>query len=86
MTAGGSAAIIGNPTEVALVRMTLDGRYDSDSNCLVHYYDTLYRLPAGEKRGYKNALDAIYRISREEGIRTLWRVCESVNISIIGRM
>ena len=27
MTAGGSAAIIGNPTEVALVRMTLDGRY-----------------------------------------------------------
>ena len=26
MTAGGSAAMIGNPTEVSLVRMTLDGR------------------------------------------------------------
>ena len=27
MTAGGSAAVVGNPTEVSLVRMTLDGRY-----------------------------------------------------------
>lgn len=27
MVAGGSAAVIGNPTEVSLVRMTLDGRF-----------------------------------------------------------
>ena len=54
------------------------------NTCLVHYYDTLYRLPVGERRGYKNALEAIYRISREEGIRTLWRVCHNVHALLGG--
>ena len=49
--------MIGNPTEVSLVRMTLDGR-----------------LPAEQRRGYKNVFDAMFRIAREEGVLTLWRV------------
>lgn len=57
MMAGGSAAVIGNPTEVSLVRMTLDGR-----------------LPVQQRRGYKNVFDAMFRIVREEGVLTLWRV------------
>ena len=36
---------------------------------------TVCRLPARERRGYNNALNAMYRIAREEGIGTLWRVC-----------
>ena len=31
------------------------------------------RLPADQKRGYKNALDAVVRIGREEGVAALWR-------------
>lgn len=33
------------------------------------------RLPAAEKRGYKNVFNALYRITSEEGILTLWRGC-----------
>jgi len=33
------------------------------------------RLPAAERRGYKNAFDAIRRVAAEEGIFTLWRGC-----------
>jgi len=33
------------------------------------------RLPVGERRGYKNVFDALLRITREEGILTLWRGC-----------
>ena len=32
MTAGGVGAVVGNPTEVSLVRMTLDGRSEQYSN------------------------------------------------------
>ena len=42
------------------------------SACVLCY---ICRLPAGERRGYSNALNAMYRIAREEGIGTLWRVC-----------
>ncbi|RZC43236.1 mitochondrial 2-oxoglutarate/malate carrier protein [Asbolus verrucosus] len=31
------------------------------------------RLPANERRNYKNVFDALIRMSREEGILTLWR-------------
>jgi solute carrier family 25 oxoglutarate transporter 11 len=58
MTAGGLAATVGNPTEVSLVRMTLDGR-----------------LPADQKRGYKNVFNAMYRIGKDEGVFALWRGC-----------
>jgi len=56
MTAGGIGAVVGTPAEVALVRMTGDGR-----------------LPPAERRGYKNAIDALVRISKEEGVLTMWR-------------
>lgn len=58
MSAGGVASIIGNPMELALVRMTADGR-----------------LPPAEQRKYKNVFDALFRVTREEGVLTLWRGC-----------
>jgi len=33
------------------------------------------RLPPAERRGYKNVFDALLRITREEGVLTLWRGC-----------
>ncbi|KFM66481.1 Mitochondrial 2-oxoglutarate/malate carrier protein, partial [Stegodyphus mimosarum] len=33
------------------------------------------RLPEAERRGYKNVFDALIRITREEGVLTLWRGC-----------
>ncbi|KAL8574781.1 hypothetical protein ACOMHN_035324 [Nucella lapillus] len=64
ITAGGIGAFVGTPAEVALIRMTSDGR-----------------LPADERRGYKNVLDALFRIVKEEGVVTLWRGC----IPTVGR-
>ncbi|XP_022916697.1 mitochondrial 2-oxoglutarate/malate carrier protein [Onthophagus taurus] len=56
MAAGIAGAFVGTPAEVALIRMTSDGR-----------------LPLAERRNYKNVFDALMRITREEGILTLWR-------------
>ncbi|KAL2079416.1 hypothetical protein ACEWY4_025160 [Coilia grayii] len=58
MAAGASGAFVGTPAEVALIRMTADGR-----------------LPPEQRRGYSNVFNALVRISREEGITTLWRGC-----------
>ena len=58
MTAGGIGAVVGTPAEVALIRMTSDGR-----------------LPEAERRNYKNGIDALFRIAREEGVGTLWKGC-----------
>ncbi|XP_043270135.1 mitochondrial 2-oxoglutarate/malate carrier protein-like [Venturia canescens] len=55
-TAGSTGAFVGTPAEVALVRMSSDGR-----------------LPADQRRNYKNVVDAFLRIIREEGATTLWR-------------
>uniref|UniRef100_A0A5F8AIC8 Solute carrier family 25 member 11 n=1 Tax=Macaca mulatta TaxID=9544 RepID=A0A5F8AIC8_MACMU len=33
------------------------------------------RLPADQRRGYKNVFNALIRITREEGVLTLWRGC-----------
>nr|CAD2198712.1 unnamed protein product [Meloidogyne enterolobii] len=63
MTSGGIASLFGNPMELALVRMTADGR-----------------LPINERRNYKNVLDALIRVAREEGIVTLWRGCTPTGI------
>ncbi|XP_013931148.1 PREDICTED: mitochondrial 2-oxoglutarate/malate carrier protein, partial [Thamnophis sirtalis] len=57
MTAGATGAFVGTPAEVALIRMTADGR-----------------LPPEQRRGYSNVFNALLRITREEGIPTLWRV------------
>mmetsp|Transcript_11259 Transcript_11259/g.14065 ORF Transcript_11259/g.14065 Transcript_11259/m.14065 type:complete len:324 (+) Transcript_11259:161-1132(+) len=56
LCAGGLAAFISNPIEVALVRMQADGR-----------------LPASEKRNYRGVFNALGRITRDEGVLTLWR-------------
>jgi solute carrier family 25 oxoglutarate transporter 11 len=56
MAAGGVGAVVGNPAEVVLVRMTADGR-----------------LPLAERRNYSDAITAVFRIAREEGVSTLWR-------------
>ena len=32
------------------------------------------RLPLHEQRRYKNVFDALFRIIKEEGVLTLWRV------------
>lgn len=58
MTAGAVGSFIGTPADLALIRMTADGR-----------------LPAAEKRGYTNVFNALYRITTEEGVLTLWRGC-----------
>ena len=49
-------AVVGNPTDVSLVRFQADAT-----------------LPMSERRNYKHVFDAIYRISKEEGVLTLWR-------------
>lgn len=56
MIAGACGAFVGTPAEVALIRMTADGR-----------------LPNDQRRNYKNALNALVRITKEEGVLTLWR-------------
>uniref|UniRef100_T1JNF0 Mitochondrial 2-oxoglutarate/malate carrier protein n=1 Tax=Strigamia maritima TaxID=126957 RepID=T1JNF0_STRMM len=56
MVAGAIGAFVGTPAEVALIRMTADGR-----------------LPIAERRSYTNVFNALFRITREEGILTLWR-------------
>ena len=66
MSAGAIAAVIGNPFDLALVRMQADG-------C----------APESQRRGYKNVLHAVYRIAKEEGLKTLWRgsvpmICRAV--------
>ena len=33
-----------------------------------------FRLPVAQRRGYKNVFDALFRIAKEEGVFTLWRV------------
>uniref|UniRef100_A0A669CTC4 Mitochondrial 2-oxoglutarate/malate carrier protein n=1 Tax=Oreochromis niloticus TaxID=8128 RepID=A0A669CTC4_ORENI len=58
MTAGAIGAFVGTPAEVALIRMTADGR-----------------LPVDQRRGYKNVFNALFRITKEEGVTTLWRGC-----------
>ncbi|KAJ8008643.1 hypothetical protein DPEC_G00107000 [Dallia pectoralis] len=58
MTAGAIGAFVGTPAEVALIRMTADGR-----------------LPADQRRGYSNVFNALVRITKEEGVTTLWRGC-----------
>lgn len=56
LLAGGIGAAVGNPADVAMVRMQADGR-----------------LPPSERRNYKSVFDAIIRMSKQEGITSLWR-------------
>ncbi|KAJ6335441.1 hypothetical protein OIU78_012136 [Salix suchowensis] len=56
LIAGGIGAAVGNPADVAMVRMQADGR-----------------LPVSQRRNYKSVVDAITRMSKQEGVTSLWR-------------
>ncbi|KAL5992648.1 Mitochondrial uncoupling protein 5 [Asimina triloba] len=56
LLAGGIGAAVGNPADVAMVRMQADGR-----------------LPLEQRRNYRSVLDAISRMSKQEGVTSLWR-------------
>ncbi|XP_075228068.1 mitochondrial 2-oxoglutarate/malate carrier protein [Lycorma delicatula] len=56
MLAGAGGSFVGTPAEVALVRMTADGK-----------------LPPEQRRNYKNVFNALARVTKEEGLFTLWR-------------
>lgn len=56
LIAGGVGAAVGNPADVAMVRMQADGR-----------------LPVAQRRNYKNVVDAISRMAKQEGVASLWR-------------
>ncbi|CAO4368017.1 unnamed protein product [Caenorhabditis nigoni] len=58
MAAGGIGSFVGTPAELALIRMTGDGR-----------------LPPEQRRNYKGVVNALTRITKEEGVLTLWRGC-----------
>jgi len=65
--AGAIGAAVGNPADLAMVRMQADGR-----------------LPIELRRNYKGGVDALYRVTREEGVLALWRGCgPTVNRAMI---
>ena len=53
--AGAIGSFIGNPCEVAMVRLSADSK-----------------APVEDRRGYKNAIDTLVRITREEGVSALF--------------
>jgi solute carrier family 25 (mitochondrial oxoglutarate transporter), member 11 len=55
LSAGGLAAGIANPAEVALIRMQSDGM-----------------KPKNQRANYRSVVDALVRVSRNEGIKGLW--------------
>jgi solute carrier family 25 oxoglutarate transporter 11 len=81
MTAGCVGAFVGTPAEVALIRMTADGRLPIGKFISFHVfnyysYHVIYRrikIFLADRRNYKNVFDALFRIIREEGLFTLWR-------------
>ncbi|GMK54029.1 hypothetical protein CspeluHIS016_0106150 [Cutaneotrichosporon spelunceum] len=58
LSAGGIAAFIGNPCDLALIRMQSDGL-----------------KPVAERANYKNVIDALVRITQNEGVTSLWAGC-----------
>ncbi|KAF6160683.1 hypothetical protein GIB67_034630 [Kingdonia uniflora] len=55
LIAGGIGAAVGNPADVAMVRMQADGR-----------------LPLAQRRNYTSVIDAISRMAKQEGVKSLW--------------
>lgn len=58
LTAGGLAAMVGNPADLALIRMQSDGL-----------------KPAAQRANYTSVIDALVRISKNEGVGRLWAGC-----------
>jgi hypothetical protein len=40
------------------------------------------KLPVEQRRGYKNAFNAIFRIAKEEGVTALWKVNSNEFLSV----
>ena len=55
LTAGGLAAMVGNPADLALIRMQSDGL-----------------KPKEARANYRSVIDALARISKAEGVTSLW--------------
>ena len=60
LTSGIIGSFFGTPTDLVLVRMQADRRAG---------------LEESQRRNYKNAFDALYRIQKEEGFTKLWTGC-----------
>lgn len=58
LAAGGLAAMVGNPADLALIRMQSDGL-----------------KPAAQRANYTSVIDALARISKNEGVLRLWAGC-----------
>lgn len=58
LAAGGLAAVVGNPADLALIRMQSDGL-----------------KPAAQRANYTSVVDALARISKNEGVLRLWAGC-----------
>lgn len=58
LAAGGLAAVVGNPADLALIRMQSDGL-----------------KPVAQRANYSSVIDALVRISKNEGVRRLWAGC-----------
>jgi solute carrier family 25 oxoglutarate transporter 11 len=56
LLAGAAGAAVGNPADLAMVRMQADGR-----------------LPSHLRRNYKSVTDALVRMVRQDGLKSLWR-------------
>ncbi|PSN75092.1 mitochondrial dicarboxylate transporter [Corynespora cassiicola Philippines] len=55
LAAGGLAAVVGNPADLALIRMQSDGL-----------------KPVAQRANYTSVIDALVRISKNEGVLRLW--------------
>ncbi|RVE48025.1 hypothetical protein evm_007337 [Chilo suppressalis] len=60
LCAGLAGAFVGNPSEVALVRMMAEGKMEPCGPCIA-------------KSPYRGVLHALYKIARDDGLCTLWR-------------
>jgi len=58
LTAGGLAAVVGTPADLALLRMQADSA-----------------MKVEDRRNYKNVVDALVRIVKEEGVFSMWKGC-----------
>ncbi|KAF8243195.1 mitochondrial carrier [Wilcoxina mikolae CBS 423.85] len=58
LAAGGLGAILGNPCDLALIRMQSDGL-----------------RPVAERKNYTSVINALVRITKEEGVLALWNGC-----------
>lgn len=69
--AGGVAGILGNPAELMMVRMQADKAKPPESEHATHVW-TVTRSRA-ERYNYRNSVQGLYRMTREEGFKSWGR-------------